>query len=194
MNKNLEIFKRRENLYNQIKTPRLGDYVIHTNGNIDRITHVWNDGYQTGGSQNNAYYLGNSYMEYSGSLDHSIDKNLFELTNYQLSGKVWFFKDNEAKAHNGIYFDMMFRVYKIKGEKTNYIDKWEALSIKDNEYYISNIISTKLKTRSRLDVKHYLKINKLKIKHRTFKNSFLLVHEIENYRSPLFKELKGVQL
>jgi hypothetical protein len=110
---NLQILERRVNALNEIKAIRVGDYVLHLSGKMDRVTHVWDDTAQTGGGQG-SYYLGErGYVSYSGSLDPGILLTKLVLTDELKKGTIWFFSRNHATAHNGVDFNINFRVYKV---------------------------------------------------------------------------------
>jgi len=110
--KNQKILKERMKTLNKIKGPRVGDFCVHPNGRLDRITHDWGDSLQVGGISG-SYYLGMGYISHSGGLEPAILINRFIDTGETRMGKIWFFNDDYATAHNGIYYDVPFRVFKI---------------------------------------------------------------------------------
>lgn len=112
---NLKIFLERRKAFNKIEGPRVGDFLKLDNGNYTRFTYAWPDGQmQTGGTAGSQYYLASNHCDYSGSLNHGIDKNNIELISEVKQGMVWFFRDNSARADNGVNYYMNFRVFKIK--------------------------------------------------------------------------------
>lgn len=114
--KNLHIFIERRKKFNSREGARVGDYLLKPDGKYTRFTYFWEcDGQmQTGGSSGNAYYLGNGYLDYSGSLNSGLNINCLEQTKELKAGQVWFFKDNRAGAGRGINFSMNFRVFRIR--------------------------------------------------------------------------------
>lgn len=110
---NLQILERRVKALNAIETIREGDYVLHLSGKMDRVTHVWDDAAQTGGGQG-SYYLGErGYVAYSGGLDPGIPLTKLVITDKIKKGMIWFFSRNHATAHNGVDFQIDFRVYNV---------------------------------------------------------------------------------
>lgn len=116
-----ELFKRREKLYNEIDGPRIGDYirVLFPNGDAPytRITHIWKnlglpDSIQSGGL-GGSYYLGDGYISYSGSLTPGIPGNFLRPTKQKRKGNVWIFHHDFQYAHNGVEYNMDFRVYEV---------------------------------------------------------------------------------
>lgn len=112
--KNQKILDERLEHYNQIEGVRVGDWIREKDGTMTRATHIWDDGQvQNGGNKYSSYYLGDGYLEYSGSLDHGYYKNQLEPTDEMEDGSIWFFKNDFATAHNGIDYIVPFRVFKV---------------------------------------------------------------------------------
>ncbi len=114
---NLEILSNRVKEYNSIPTdkPRVGDYILVGDNFYTRITHEFSDKVQTGGTRGGSYYLGNNgYISYSGGLDSGIDISCLEYTEETRLGCIWFFSDDYHTAHNGVTFEIDFRVYRVK--------------------------------------------------------------------------------
>jgi len=112
------IFIEKQKRYNQIKNPRVGDF-IKQNKKYYRIAYIWKYEtrpytYQTE-SGGGSYYLGDKYMSMSGSLNSGFQaqpKDL-KLLKETKEGWIWFFKNKLAMAYNGINFKMNMRVYSI---------------------------------------------------------------------------------
>lgn len=90
--------------------PKQGDFIRFADGSIKRIAHVWKDENDnplyiqpTLYRGDSSFYLGESYMSFSGSLDTGIDACHFARTNETMPGNVWFFRHDYARAHNGVY-------------------------------------------------------------------------------------------
>lgn len=110
---NQQILERRITAFNAIKRIRVGDYVRHLTGKMDRVTYVWPYFAQTGGGQG-SYYLGErGYVSYSGGLDPGIELAKLVLTNEVKKGIIWFFSRDNHTAHNGIDFSIDFRIYNV---------------------------------------------------------------------------------
>jgi hypothetical protein len=110
---NIQILERRVTAFNAIKTIRVGDYVRHLTWKMDRVTYVWPESAQTGGGQG-SYYIGErGYVSYSGGLDPSIPLTKLVLTDEVKKGMIWFFSRDHHTAHNGIDFNIDFRVYNV---------------------------------------------------------------------------------
>lgn len=90
--------------------PRVGDFVILTDGTLERFSHDWGDSLQT--SPGGSWYMGNNgYIEFSGGLNPSIPKNqLTRLSNFK-DGRFWFFQHDFARANNGVDFLVPCRTF-----------------------------------------------------------------------------------
>lgn len=112
---NEEILKERTESYNSIHGARVGDFLKLPNGEYTRFTEEWDDSLQTGGTNSSrGYYLGNGFCEYSGSLDSGVQKADILPTDEKKKGFIWFFKNNQAIAHNGAEFEIEFRVFSLR--------------------------------------------------------------------------------
>ena len=112
---NAALLKKRVALYNKIKGPRVGDWIVLANGNLTRFTYKWNDGLQIGDREHagdhGSFYLGDEYCSYSGSLDPAILSKNIRATKRTKAGRVWFFDKDIHMAHNGVDFMIKFRVF-----------------------------------------------------------------------------------
>lgn len=120
MKTNIEILTERETAFNEIKGPRVGDY-LYIPSKDDRVpeytrfTLKWDTIIQTGGSINGDYYLGESGgLSYSGGLDPGVKITDLILTNTTKDGTVWFFDENWPRAGAGKTFSIPMRVYNLK--------------------------------------------------------------------------------
>lgn len=119
--RNKEILEQRTITFNQRHGPRVGDFCIHPDGRLDRITHIWDlsdlpeyddDSIQTGGA-GGSYYFGDGYCSYSGGLNPGIPAKRFEQLNNTKKGFVWFFSEDHHHAHNGVHYYVDFRIFRI---------------------------------------------------------------------------------
>jgi hypothetical protein len=128
-----EILAKKVAEWNNVSGPRVGDYVILTNGIYDRFTYDMGEGIQVGGGVNHEYsrdyktrhwkehkdggygfYLSHGgCVSYSGSLDRSVPKSHLELTGETRDGGFWFFHHDRAEAHNGVCFTVPCRVWRL---------------------------------------------------------------------------------
>ena len=113
---NDDIFKNLEDQYNKINGLRVGDWVRFPNGIMNRVTYIWDVEperiIQTGGSDgNHGYFLGKGWISYSGGLDVGVDESKFTPTKETKKGWIWFFNNNYVTAHNGVYYEMNFRIF-----------------------------------------------------------------------------------
>jgi hypothetical protein len=92
----------------------VGDFVIDGE-KILRVAHDWGDSVQlSDGRFGASFYLGDGYLDFSGGLDPSIEKNRFSLTDERREGAVWFFSQNRTGAHNGYHTNATFRVWALR--------------------------------------------------------------------------------
>ena len=111
---NSKILERRVIAFNAIKTIREGDYVRQLSGKMDRVTYVWPDSAQTGGSKYGSYYLGEKgYISYSGGFDPGIQLTKLALTEEVKTGMIWFFSRDYHTSYNSVDFMIAFRVYNL---------------------------------------------------------------------------------
>jgi hypothetical protein len=110
----------REQEYNQVVGPRVGDFLRVANGML-RFTHDWGDGIQTTVGRNHpcsgdaSFYLSrDGYVSFSGSLDPTISKATLRDTGETLKGSFWFFHHDHPGAGCGVYCEMPCRVFEVQ--------------------------------------------------------------------------------
>jgi len=111
---NLPILKQKENRYNRFKGIRIGDWLKdHKTGKDEKNNPTLYQTTEEGDA--GSFYLGDGYMSFSGSLNHGYETKLFKFRKlpYKRNGRVWFFKNRFATAHNGIEYPMKFRVFEV---------------------------------------------------------------------------------
>ena len=85
-----------------------GDFVHFADGTMSRVTHVWSDergpfSIQTEqGNGDSSFYLGNGYMEFSGSLRPGVSFSFMKPAGWTTPGSCWFFHHDHARAYNGV--------------------------------------------------------------------------------------------
>ena len=101
-----DILDKRQSAYLERTGPQVGHWVHFADGAVRRISHIWDWGepsevsIQT--SNGGSFYLGNGYMQFSGSLYSGIPGSTFKRTDKFKVGSAWFFHHNDACAHNGV--------------------------------------------------------------------------------------------
>lgn len=134
-----EILKHREELYNAKPGPRVGDWLRLDNGEYRRFTYDWghcdtepgeDHGLQTTcvDGESGSFHLGgltgdtraevDAYISYSGSLNPGVKRSAMVDTGETKLGRVWFFHHNFPGAGNGVEFEIPFRVFRMKPEST----------------------------------------------------------------------------
>jgi hypothetical protein len=111
-----EILADRQAAYERRPGPRVGDWVLMPDGSARRFTYDWGDGLQTtcGDGDAGSFYIGDGYLSYSGTLDHTIPRErLRECPGDALPGRVWFFHHDWHRADNGVHFEIPFRVFQV---------------------------------------------------------------------------------
>lgn len=96
---------------NNPDVPRVGDYIIMSDGTYERGAHVWEEGVQT--CVSGSFALGNGYMSMSGSLNPSIPKEKLVRTDKVKSGNCWVFHHDLWFADNSIGVNCSCRVFKV---------------------------------------------------------------------------------
>lgn len=172
--KNNDILAKRTESFNKRQGPRVGDFLKCEEGFYTRFTHDWGDKIQTGGMCG-SYYLGDGYISHSGGLDSGVSKKDIILTQETKEGKIWFFKDDHHTAHNGIYFNIPFRVFQLK-------DGTDISGLDDYKEYLKNKELEKLPDLMLINgngQKYNVKIPSIEIKSQSL-SDVALSHILEN--------------
>jgi hypothetical protein len=115
--KDATILADRQALLDAETSPRVGDFVVFSDGVTRRVSYVWRFGndpstdVQTSDLGGGSFYLGNGYVSFSGSLYNSVPGSTLTRTDEAREGNVWFFHHDWAEAHNGVHTTAQFRVY-----------------------------------------------------------------------------------
>ena len=111
-----QIIWERRNSIELIEGPRVGDYVEFADGITRRVSHVWDESWgDTSGVQTSdggSFYLGNSYVSFSGGLYRMVKMGTLTDTGEQRPGRAWIFHHDYATADNGMDVTIPFRVYR----------------------------------------------------------------------------------
>jgi hypothetical protein len=90
--------------------PRIGDYVVFSDGMLHRVSHIWDDGVQT--SRGGSFHLGDGYISFSGGLEPSIPFSDLELTDEKRLGQIWIEHHGWLQKDSAVYDEIPFRVYR----------------------------------------------------------------------------------
>ena len=118
-----ELLSERVARWNARPGPRVGDFILMLDGTTRRFAHNWVNSLQTtyvwrnGRQDTGSFYFDRSgYMSMSGSLDDPIPLDQIVDTGELRAGSAWFFHHDWAQAHNGVYVNVMCRVFRQTGE------------------------------------------------------------------------------
>ena len=141
--RNQAILARNIAAYNEIKGPRVGDFLElpriskHQKHDITRFTAGWDDHIQTGRSCDGSFHLGNGYVSFSGSLEPGVQRDDIVATDHVRRGSCWFFRDDYPGAGRGLYTQAEFRVFKLR-DGANLDGLWliqaPSVNIHDDEH------------------------------------------------------------
>ena len=116
--KNFNEAERIINLKLDFIKPSSGDFIL-VNNKYYRIA-IWHDENKFQYTEGGSFHLSKSGLcSYSGGFDFTYGSTFnvddFKLTTKFKKGSFWICGNDEVKAHNGVYFDMDFKVWKFKG-------------------------------------------------------------------------------
>ena len=115
--KDAEILKIRQALFEAHNTPQVGDFVDFADGKTHRISYIWdNDGLAQTSDEScgMSFYLDHGYATYSGGLFRGVSVYDLELSKEKRNGRFWFFHHDWAEAHNGVDCQIPCRVWKCE--------------------------------------------------------------------------------
>lgn len=121
------ILRERVAGWKRVEGPRVGDYIVFSDGVTHRFSHDWGDGLQT--SESGSFYFGNGYMSFSGGLNPCVPREAIRDSGRTRPGHAWFFHHGFAHAHSGVYVEIDCRVY----ETALASDHWHAKPAKKAE-------------------------------------------------------------
>lgn len=109
--RDFELMQGRQAALDAHEGPRVGDFIIRTDGRAQRFSYDWGDGLQTADS--GSFYMSRGgYGDFSGALDPVIPRARIEATEETRAGAVWFFSQDYAGAARGVHCRLTFRVYR----------------------------------------------------------------------------------
>ncbi len=115
-----EIVRERLARIENLRGPRVGDYVRFADGVERRVSYVWEwepESVQT--SDGGSFYLGNGYVSFSGSLHAGVHPSTLRLTTEVRDGSCWIFHHDYHTAGNGLDLNLLcWRVYECSEEAT----------------------------------------------------------------------------
>jgi hypothetical protein len=103
------ILDERVAAFNATTEIREGDFVRFADGVLRQVSYVWPGGAQT--SDGGSFYLGNGYVNMSGTLYPSIPADTLTLTDETMPAYVWFFHHDSHTAGNSVHVQVTFRVW-----------------------------------------------------------------------------------
>ena len=115
--KNAIILAERMRDYDAIQGPRVGDWLDTPKGQF-RIALCSKDTIQPTmytAEENQGFYLGGA-ISYSGSLGEPVQLSRMYDSGEKRAALVWFFSENDVRAHNSVYQKADFRIFRLIGE------------------------------------------------------------------------------
>ncbi|ADV02159.1 MULTISPECIES: hypothetical protein [Comamonadaceae] len=106
-----------------LEGPRMGDFVLFPNGELERFSYDWGNDIQT--SPGGSFFLGKAgHASLScGGLHPPVSKQSLEITSAALPGAFWFFHHGTAGAGRGVECEAPCRVYKSSAAYQGYLGK-----------------------------------------------------------------------
>lgn len=122
--KDKEILRRRAERFDARRGPKVGEWILFTDGVMERISYRWPGGFQT--SDGGRFYLDDDYARYSGSLNETVPSKHIHPTDEMKRARFWFFHDDWWGADRGIDVSFPARVWEAdvasdnrKGDTSN---------------------------------------------------------------------------
>lgn len=110
--RDFEIMQQRQAALDTHEGPRVGDFIVRTDGRVQRFSHDWDEcGLQTADS-GSFYITQGGYASFSGALDPTLPRERIGPTDETRSGWVWFFSEDYVGAGRGVQCLLTFRVYR----------------------------------------------------------------------------------
>lgn len=107
-----DIIARRLAALDQDQGIHIGDYIDFADGVTRRLSHVWHDDYGVQTSDGGSFYLGDGFVEFSGSLHRPVPHRTLTSTGERRPGGIWVFHHDWHEAGNGVHDVIPFRVYR----------------------------------------------------------------------------------
>lgn len=104
--------------FNEIKGPRIGDYILLDDGKYMRICVSLGNDFQMIESGHGSFCIQGGSCDYSGACGPVIESSKLRFIHEYKLGSVWFFKDGFPAAHSGIDGEVPFRVFKTDLQET----------------------------------------------------------------------------
>ena len=109
-----KLFEVRQAFVSSREEPSVGDFVEFADGVLRRISYAWPDSVQT--SQGGQWYLGETYVSFSGSLHPPVPIDTHVATGDRRNGRSWIFHHNDWRADNNVDVDVSFPVWRCSLE------------------------------------------------------------------------------
>ena len=119
--KDERILQERVEAWDKRPAPRVGDYIMFSDGVMHRFSHDWDEwGLQT--SKDGSFYFGDGYMSFSGGLNPPILREKVLNSGETKKGQAWFFHHDWAHAHSAVFVMVDCRVFGTAEKSTH----WES--------------------------------------------------------------------
>ena len=111
--KDLELFtERQEAIYKRTKIT-CGDWVQLKDGTFSRVTVLYDNQIQIGGSENGSYHISKGgTCSYSGGCGDIVEKIKLKKTTRYKNGLCWIFSQEWTGAHRGVNNILEFKIWK----------------------------------------------------------------------------------
>lgn len=98
------------------KGPRIGDFVRHPKGFLERFTHAWDSGKHAAadGFGHSSFYLHlNADGDKLENLNPLVSEDKLIDTGEAMDGDFWFFHDGHVRAYNGVDVKAPCRIFEV---------------------------------------------------------------------------------
>lgn len=117
-----EILDKRIATRDLIARPRTGDFVRFASGEVERLSHDWQNAFQTSPIRAGSFYLhDHGGSSFSGSLNPLIPADSLSLTDEKMDGEFWFFHHGRPGADRGVRFTVSCRVYETSAKYDGFV-------------------------------------------------------------------------
>lgn len=111
--RDFQIIKERERLFNAQPGIRIGDYIVRADGSGSRVTHIHKEAgiIQDGGGPLSFHLCESGRISYSGGLNVGLPVDRVKPAPESRAGFIWIFSGGWRRAHWGIDAVINFRVF-----------------------------------------------------------------------------------
>tara|TARA_Y100000034_G_C6910321_1_gene424377 strand:+ start:4818 stop:5222 length:405 start_codon:yes stop_codon:yes gene_type:complete len=113
-NRQLDILSERMDLNHSISKPKVGDFVLTSEGEYLRITVMHGENFQANNEGGSYHLFEDGYLSMSGACGNSYQgERLSDNPSGYREGSCWFFYDGNRGAHRGVECRADFRVWDL---------------------------------------------------------------------------------